>query len=357
MSVSNKLGYPTSNIQNGVDNDNMCAGFNMTGKYKTPPAEPTFWETDVKTVDGTTTDEFHDVIIHPVARMKIAHLMQKFSHMEWLAYLVGSKETSEIYDIVLPLQEVTIVHVDVLEGVDVPIIGVIHSHHDMGNTFSHTDDEFINGNHDISLCVSHTGITGQVRWKMEDGDYMAVTANVLEPVNGFDPVMFDKEIDDNISQKTYRPQNYATYYKNLGGGAASGIYDDDELDDDVYIPPDDDALTSDSLGTLANRLYFMVKDEETNTGSLSEELKEELGLLHNLLQSATKEEYSDIENTLYYNNTGHFDDLSQEIFDIMEEVSSQNIHTIYSGSGFSQEFEDIISNIITFIEGYGIDNE
>jgi len=328
-------------------NYNNIVGFDLTNVAPVSSA-PSFWETEVKTIDATNTDESADVTIFPVARTKISYLMQKFPRIEWLAYLIGNKETNEIFDIVIPEQEITVVHVDVLDGVDVPIIGVIHSHHDMGNTFSHTDDEFINGNHDISLCISHTGISGQVRWEMDNGDYMAVTANIIEPVDGFDEQAFEQEIKDNISRKTYST-NYQQYYQNLGG--VSGSSEEGTWDIDI----DDDLEPTDMvLGHLAENLFLAVKDEETNKGHISEQLKDELYLIHTLMCAAHSPEYSSLEDELYYNNVGGYDDLTQELFDVMEEVSAQNIWNIHANAPFSKEFTDAVQSIIEFIEGYGI---
>jgi hypothetical protein len=174
--------------------------------YVRPAPQPTFWETDIEVETVKSCGVFGDditITVDPMARGKMNILMKKFQKMEWLAYLVGDKETFQVTDIVIPKQRVTSVNVYVDEPVDVPIIGVIHSHHDMGNNFSHTDDDYINQNHDISLCITNTKITGQVRVKTECGRFFLADANVVDGVVGFEADDFLKEIDDNISEKTY----------------------------------------------------------------------------------------------------------------------------------------------------------
>jgi len=158
-----------------------------------PPQEPTFWETDIQVIKSCgVINQKVRVYISPKAKQKINLLMNKFAKIEWLAYLVGNKATNTVEDIVIPKQQVTAVRVNVNGQVSVPIMGVIHSHHDMGNKFSHTDDEFINQNHDISLCISHGGINGQVRVKTECNRYALVEAIVVDSITEFDATEFLK---------------------------------------------------------------------------------------------------------------------------------------------------------------------
>lgn len=169
---------------------------------KTPVVQQSFWETDIVVKDADP-----DVVIDPVkvfiagdVKVKLTILMARFSRMEWLAYLIGQRNedgSATVSDIIIPEQRVTPTNVFVKSGVDIPIIGVIHSHHDMGNFFSHTDDEYINMNHDISLCVTHKNITGQVRVKVDESTFVIAPAEVSILDNRWDN--FIKEIEDNIS--------------------------------------------------------------------------------------------------------------------------------------------------------------
>lgn len=164
-----------------------------------PVKEPSFWETDIQVIKSCgAVGESVKVFVHTKAKQKINILMNRFKKIEWLAYLVGNKETNEVTDLVIPEQRVTAVNVFVDGTVDVPIIGVIHSHHDMGNNFSHTDNEYINQNHDISLCVSNSGINGNVRVKTECGRFAIVKAQVHDVIEGFNADEFLKDIDSLI---------------------------------------------------------------------------------------------------------------------------------------------------------------
>jgi hypothetical protein len=178
-----------------------------------PPQEPTFWETDIQVIKSCgVINQKVRVYISPKAKQKINLLMNRFAKIEWLAYLVGNKATNTVEDIVIPKQQVTAVRVNVNGQVSVPIMGVIHSHHDMGNKFSHTDDEFINQNHDISLCISHGGINGQVRVKTECNRYALVEAIVVDSITEFDATEFLKEVDTLITEAPI----FAGYYGKTG---------------------------------------------------------------------------------------------------------------------------------------------
>jgi hypothetical protein len=110
-------------------------------------------------------------------------LMKKYPNIEWLAYLLGDKnEPYIVKDLFIPQQSVTATSVTNIvcpEFNNLPVIGVIHSHHGMGNGFSGTDHEWINQNHDISLCIAKSGIAGQVRVKTPCGALKIVSAKVI----------------------------------------------------------------------------------------------------------------------------------------------------------------------------------
>lgn len=166
------------------------------------------------------------VKIEPKVKGKIDYLMKKFVGTEWLAYLIGDEKENKVTDIFIPNQVVssaTVKNINCKEFNDLNIIGVIHSHHNMGNSFSSTDDEWINQNHNISLCISNSGIKGHVRWKTPCGGFKIIEARIMININSnFDKKEFDKIINEKIrkesnilninrgysNHQTYYPTNY-----------------------------------------------------------------------------------------------------------------------------------------------------
>jgi hypothetical protein len=88
----------------------------------------------------------------------------------------------------------------------------------MGNGFSGVDHEWINQNHNISLCISHGGIAGQVRWKTPCGGLKIVKAvvKVVYPKTGFDTNAWVEEESKKITKRSY------TYGTGYGGNWAPG---------------------------------------------------------------------------------------------------------------------------------------
>jgi hypothetical protein len=187
------------------------------------------WEVKIDVINSCAkSPEKIKVKIDPIVKNKIDYLMKKFVGTEWLAYLIGESnsenkkaEENKVIDIFIPNQVVNSVNVDDIhceEFNNLNIIGVIHSHHNMGNDFSSTDDDWINQNHNISLCVSKSGIKGHVRWKTPCGSYKIVEARLVLNFNtNFDKKSFDEEIKEKIKKKNYI--NYV--YKN--GQNVNGI--------------------------------------------------------------------------------------------------------------------------------------
>lgn len=136
------------------------------------------WESDLKHIKNCDKAPENIIIyLKPNIKRKIDILMDKYKNREWLAYLVGKDNIIE--DMFFPKQNATSGRVDEIHFPnDIKVIGVIHSHHSMGASFSHTDDDYINGNHDISIVVSHNSITGQVRWNTPCGCKKIVAAKV-----------------------------------------------------------------------------------------------------------------------------------------------------------------------------------
>jgi hypothetical protein len=164
------------------------------------------WESDIDMVKNCDKAPVEiEVLVSPLAKDKIDRLMTMFTNTEWLAYLVGSpdKENS-VTDIYIPSQVVSsgsVTNVDSSICNKMNIIGVIHSHHTMGNGFSGTDNEWINQNHDISLCISNNGINGQVRWKTPCGSLKVVKARVkLDLQVDYDVEEFEKMVNERLSR-------------------------------------------------------------------------------------------------------------------------------------------------------------
>lgn len=190
------------------------------------------WEVKIDTVSNCDKmPKEYMVWMEPLVKAKINALMDKFPRIEWLAYLIGEvKEDNQaiITDLHIPKQKITSTSVD---DIDCPefntlsCIGVIHSHHGMGNGFSGTDHEWINQNHNISLCIANSGTAGQARLKTPCGSLMIVpTKTKVMFKSDLNKEDFLKEIDKKIEKKTYvvynnRVTNWRQGVKNWFQGA------------------------------------------------------------------------------------------------------------------------------------------
>lgn len=172
------------------------------------PASASYWETDIEIIESCGDQpESIDVFMYPIVKAKINTLMSHYVKMEWLAYFTGEKVDGlwHIKDLVIPEQKVNPVSVYDIQDPGVAKIGVVHSHHDMGNKFSHTDDEYINQNNDISLCVCNSGIQGHVRVKTSCGKYVLVKANIVDFIEDFDLTGFVETFDEKIKVVKFVP--------------------------------------------------------------------------------------------------------------------------------------------------------
>jgi len=213
---------------------------------------PASWEVKIPYIQECSKAPENIVInIRPLVKIKIDYLMKKMENIEWLAYLIGKDYLVE--DIFIPEQEVTGVSVDNIKCDNfnnLNIIGVIHSHHGMGSSFSKTDDDWINQNHDISLVVSSQNISGQVRWKTPCGSTKIIDAVVKLKMNvPIDYKEFDKIINDNIKRKKVT-------FTSVEGKIFSKEEKEVLFDNNLEAPENDDPTELDFLEekTLADEL-------------------------------------------------------------------------------------------------------
>jgi len=150
-----------------------------------------------------------DVYLSAIAISKMRLFMSWAGAQEWLAYLLGEDKDDKMFvnDLILPKQNASSALVDeVLCDNYNGVIGVIHSHHEMGGAadpnkphFSGHDDNFINGNHNLSLLIAKDGISGHVRLKVSCGAYIKVKANIHKQVDDrIDKEVLKKEFEEKI---------------------------------------------------------------------------------------------------------------------------------------------------------------
>ena len=212
--MSGMVKCPKCGSQYDISIHNWCPNCRVTyasasTKYWNNMVDDESWEVDIETISSCdkAPDEIK-ILIDPIVKGKIDYLMKKFVGTEWLAYLIGDgKNKHKVTDIFIPNQTVNSVNVKNVhcnEYNKLNVIGVIHSHHNMGNSFSHTDNEWINQNHDISLCISRSGINGHVRHKLPCGAYKIIDAKVIVNINSsFNTKEFDEIIDKKIKKETF----------------------------------------------------------------------------------------------------------------------------------------------------------
>lgn len=164
-----------------------------------------------------------DITLSRIVNAKIDILMKKFTNCEWLAYLIGDFETRYVDDLIIPEQVVSSGAVTSVGSKPAGVIGVIHSHHNLGAFFSGTDDEYINKNNDISIVIAHNGCKSQVRWTTPCGCKVVCSGNVIiESENIIDEEEFMNEIDsciskrqDSVSNLPFDPIKEQVYNKNF----------------------------------------------------------------------------------------------------------------------------------------------
>ena len=249
------------------------------------------WETKFEMTDkcGLHPDNI-TILINPIVINKFELLMKRFKNIEWLAYLIGDNEC--INDIYIPEQTVTSVTVtNIKKDNTLKTIGVIHSHHGMGNSFSSTDDEWINQNNDISLCISKNGIKGHKRVKLPCGKYILIPVILKVKFNSeFNHVEFIKDINSKITENKIQDiisHNYTNFIDDIDidtdtDTTKKEIDDYFDLDSDL----DDNDLEQSDLNGRSINDYFNplnvkgylnnndeLKDLDFKDQSLEEELR------------------------------------------------------------------------------------
>jgi len=221
------------------------------------------WEVKIDTVkDCSKSPEKVDIFISQLAKCKIDALMKTYKGKEWLAYLIGNDLTIE--DIFIPTQTITSVTINNVicpEYNSLKVIGVIHSHNEMGTNFSSTDKDWINQNHNISICISDDSINGQVRWKTPCGSLKIIEAKIKPKIDiNFDDKLFIDNVKEKIKEKTYTDwrDNYQDQDNRYG-------YQDSKYDYQSFLSKDDED-------------YFNKKTEDLNFDE-DKTLKEELEIL------------------------------------------------------------------------------
>lgn len=228
------------------------------------------WEVKVDMVRNCDkSPESVDVFINPLVKTKIEKMMIMFKGIEWLAYLLG--KDNMVDDIFVPKQQVTsgsVNDIDTSRLNSLPVIGVIHSHHSMGNGFSGTDNEWINQNNDISLCISDKGINGHVRWKTPCGSMKNIKVNIKLNIEvDYDVEKFELMVKKNIKRNTIFPGNNYKYY---GYRYEKEVEDENKIDIDDYLKSllsDDDKevkTVEDEIEYLRGSGMFEDEEDEKN---------------------------------------------------------------------------------------------
>lgn len=205
-----------------------------------------FWEVEIKTVSACSqVNKEVNVYVNRNTKYKAFMFMKWAGAREWLAYLIGEFKDGKyfIYDLFLPDQRTSAALVDkvVAENYNqLKIVGVIHSHHEMGAgdednpSFSGHDAAFINSNHNLSLLAGRDRTTGGFkivgigRVKTPCDSYMKIKANVKLMNEEFsdEEQALKKEFFEKTQSRTNVPsqqlvsfkQNNQNGYHFCGGG-------------------------------------------------------------------------------------------------------------------------------------------
>ncbi len=288
-------------------------------KKKLEPAKESYWDTDI-TVEEVPEADPIDVFLSPVVMAKIRALMDYYANIEWLAYLIGEEKDGVrvISDLVIPKQVVTPVRVDVTGSVDVSTCGVIHSHHGMMNEFSHTDDEYINQNHGMSLCVARNGIQGVVRVKTSDTEYYLTKAKVVTDTFGVDCDVFIEEAKGLITEERFHPPT------------TSGDY---EIASSEFFPEPTILECVDD--------YRVMLSEKDDISSVYSEMGMLYAIINNFISDDTSDEYNDAVVNYY---DAEDEGYTPESVDLVECIDTTFYKELVKGE------KDSLNNLQIFIE-------
>jgi len=204
--------------------DFVIEGRSPRSSSRVLPKEEDFWEVKIDCIESCgKIDKTVDVFMNKNSRGKAMLFMKWAKAREWLAYLIGEKKDDVYYisDLYLPDQRTSATLVDKVVADKynkMKVVGVIHSHHDMGAgdenhpSFSGHDRAFINGNHNLSLLAGNKvgggfKIVGIARSQTPCGSMVTVKAAVKVMVeenpteDALKKVFFEKVFNDrNIYQ-------------------------------------------------------------------------------------------------------------------------------------------------------------
>ena len=151
------------------------------------------------------------VYVEPMAKQKIALLMEAYPRDEWFAYLRGEivGEDTFVDDITVPPHESFSSGSAVAEPFHVPkgCVGVIHSHHSMGAFHSSTDRDYVDRNHPVSITVARNGgnqlsydAVSPVKTLCGKSVTVKCVVKYVQPPLTFDRDKFLKKAKDNIEK-------------------------------------------------------------------------------------------------------------------------------------------------------------
>jgi hypothetical protein len=204
------------------------------------------WEVKLDCVkECSKAPEAIDIYLSSIVISKIRLFMSWAGSKEWLAYLQGEKDNDSnkifVSNLLLPKQSASSALVHDVECSDYKdIVGVIHSHHEMGGAndvhkpgFSGHDEAFINGNHGVSLLVAKDGIAGFARVVVSCGAFKRVKVNIHKMVDDrIDKEILKKEFDEKVSfvnnQVNENWRNNYTYVDQSISNEERDIQEEDE---------------------------------------------------------------------------------------------------------------------------------
>jgi len=263
----------TRNYWNGVSMANKSNKGKVKKKRKTTE---TSWDLEDTTIDKCPScEEKVHVLISRSTKHKIQAMMDVMGKDEWLGLLIGQKQDENWYisNLYIPKQEVSSVTATKKAEEDEPddVLGIIHSHHDMGTFWSGTDEKHANSNFDLSIVVdSDMKTLGTAREKTECGKLMKKEVDIEYEDEYLDQYEWANEQKDDKTEKKY-VSSYSKYSRY--GGYSGYKYDsvkltdddDDEEEDEkevvAIINEKKDRLDNEERDVLNVVEYYVGKDE------------------------------------------------------------------------------------------------